>query len=103
MSLFLIVLAAGDSKRFRSSTPKVFQIVNNKTLLEHALNAFKDFHEIKKTLIVYNKKHRAHLNKLNLKNTIKIEGINVVVVKKIIYLELVSEPNFFFLLSSKIL
>ena len=74
MSLFLIILAAGDSKRFRSNTPKVFQIVNNKTLLEHALNAFKDFHEIKKTLIVYNQKHRAHLNKLNLKNTIKIIG-----------------------------
>ena len=74
MSLFLIVLAAGDSKRFRSNTPKVFQIVNNKTLLEHALNAFKDFHEIKKTLIVYNKKHRVHLNRLDLKNTIKIIG-----------------------------
>ena len=74
MSLFLIVLAAGDSKRFRSNTPKVFQIVNNKTLLEHTLNAFKDFHEIKKTLIVYNKKHRVHLNRLDLKNTIKIIG-----------------------------
>mgnify|MGYP001392982492 FL=1 len=74
MSLFLIILAAGDSKRFRSNTPKVFQIVNNKTLLEHALNAFKDFHGIKKTIIVYNKKHRVYLNKLNLKNTIKIIG-----------------------------
>ena len=29
MSLFLILLAAGDSKRLKSTTPKPFQIVNN--------------------------------------------------------------------------
>ena len=58
MSLFLILLAAGESKRLKSNTPKPFQIVHKKTLLEHSLNAFKDFHEIKKTIIVYNKKHK---------------------------------------------
>ena len=71
MSLFLILLAAGDSKRLKSNTPKPFHIVNNKTLLEHSFDAFKDFHEIKKTIIVYNKKHKKYLNKLNLKNTLK--------------------------------
>ena len=55
MSLFLILLAAGESKRLKSNTPKPFQIVHKKALLEHSLNAFKDFHEIKKTIIVYNK------------------------------------------------
>ena len=74
MSLFLIILAAGDSKRLKSNTPKPFHIVNNKTLLEHSFNAFKDFNEIKKTIIVYNKKHKKHLDKLNLKNTIKVIG-----------------------------
>jgi len=74
MSLFLILLAAGDSKRLKSTIPKPFHIVNNKTLLEHSLNSFKDFHEIKKTVIVYNKKHKKYLGKLNLKNTIKIIG-----------------------------
>ena len=58
MSLFLILLAAGDSKRFKSNIPKPFNMVNNKTLLEHSLNAFKDFSAIKKTIIVYNKKHK---------------------------------------------
>ena len=74
MSLFLILLAAGDSKRLKSRTAKPFHIVNNKTLLEHSLAEFKNFNEIKKTIIVYNKKHKKYLNKLNLENTLKITG-----------------------------
>ncbi len=74
MSLFLILLAAGDSKRLKSTTPKPFQIVNNNTLLEYSLNAFKNIREIKKTIVVYNNNHKKYLKKLNLKNTIKIKG-----------------------------
>ena len=74
MSLFLILLAAGESKRFKSTVPKPFHIINNKTLLEHSLSAFNDFNEIKKTVIVYNRKHKKHLNKLKLKKIIKIIG-----------------------------
>ena len=74
MSIFLILLAAGESKRLKSSVPKPYITVNNKKLLEHALNSFKDFRAIKKTVIVYNKKHKKHLNKLNLKNILKITG-----------------------------
>ena len=74
MRLFLILLAAGDGKRLKSSIPKPFNIVNNKTLLEHSLDAFLGFNSIKKTIIVYNKKHKKYLDKLNLKNTIKITG-----------------------------
>ena len=74
MSLFLILLAAGDSKRLKSNTPKPYNKVNGKTLLEHSLDAFRDFRKIKKTLIVYNKKHKKYLNKLDLKNVLKIIG-----------------------------
>tara|TARA_Y100000590_G_scaffold282732_1_gene318065 strand:- start:25 stop:1161 length:1137 start_codon:yes stop_codon:yes gene_type:complete len=74
MSLFLIILAAGDSKRLKSNIPKPFHIINNKTLLEHSINSFKDFPQIKKTILVYNKKHKKNLNKLNLKKIIKIRG-----------------------------
>jgi len=74
MSLFLILLAAGDSKRLKSNTPKPFNVINNKSLLEHSINAFRDFHEIKKTVIVYNKKHKKNINKLSLKNVIIVEG-----------------------------
>jgi len=74
MSLFLILLAAGDSKRLKSSIPKPYQHVNNVTLLEHSLNAFKDIKEIEKTIVVYNKNHKKYLNKLSLKNALKIVG-----------------------------
>ena len=74
MSLFLVLLAAGDGKRLKSRTPKPFHKVNDKTLLEHSLDTFKDFPEIKKTVIVYNKKHKRYLNKLKLKNNLKIIG-----------------------------
>ena len=74
MSLFLIILAAGDSKRLESNTPKPYHKINNKTLLEYSIDSFKYFKEIKKIIIVYNKKHKRYLDKLNLKNTIKILG-----------------------------
>ena len=74
MSLFLILLAAGDSKRLKSNTPKPFHIVNNKTLLEHSFSAFRYFTEIKKTIIVYNKKHKKYLDKLKLNNALKVVG-----------------------------
>jgi len=74
MSLFLIILAAGDSKRLKSSIPKPFQVINNKTLLEHSIFAFKDFKKIKKTVVVYNKKHKKYLDQLKLKNLIKVTG-----------------------------
>lgn len=74
MSIFLILLAAGESKRLKSTLPKPYITVNNKKILEHAINSFKDFRAIKKTVIVYNKKHKKYLNKLNQKNTLKIVG-----------------------------
>ena len=74
MSIFLILLAAGDSSRFKSTTPKPYFKVNNKTLLEHNLSSFSNFKEIKKTFIVYNKKHKKYFNTLNIKNAYKLIG-----------------------------
>ena len=74
MSIFLILLAAGDGKRLKSTIPKAYIKINNKTLLEHSINNFKKITEIKKTIIVYNKKHKKFLQKLSLKNTLKIVG-----------------------------
>ena len=74
MSLYLVILAAGDSKRLKSNVPKPFQLINNKTILEYSIEAFKDFREIKKTIIVYNKKHKKFLNKLKFKNVLKVVG-----------------------------
>ena len=74
MSLFLVLLAAGDGKRLKSNTPKPFHMINNKTLIEHSLNAFKHNSKIKKTIIVYNKKHQKYLKNLKIKKTINIIG-----------------------------
>ena len=74
MSLFLIILAAGNSKRFKSNIPKPFYVVNNKTLLEHSINTFRSINKFKKVVIVYNKKHKKFLKKMNLENTLKVTG-----------------------------
>ena len=74
MSLFLILLAAGDSKRLKSSIPKPYQVINNNTLLEHSLKAFENIKKIRKTIIVYNRKHKKYLKKLALRNITIITG-----------------------------
>ena len=74
MSLFLIMLAAGSGKRLKSVDPKPYCKVNNRSLLEHSLSAFKHFSNIKKTIVVYNVKHKKLLKKLKLKNTVNIIG-----------------------------
>ena len=74
MSVFLILLAAGDSKRLKSNTPKPYQIINGKSLLEHSFSEFRKIKEIKKTIIVYKNTHKQYIKKLILKNTIKIIG-----------------------------
>ncbi len=74
MSLFLILLAAGESKRLKSTVPKPFVKVNGKSILDLSYESFAGINKIKKTVIVYNKKHKKYLSKLYLKNTIKITG-----------------------------
>jgi len=74
MSIFLILLAAGDSKRLKSNTPKPYCKVNNRTLLEHSIRRFKDFKEITKTIIVYKKNHKKYLDNLKISKVVKIVG-----------------------------
>jgi len=74
MSLFLILLAAGDSKRLKSSIPKPYLKLNNKSILENAISTFQNFKEIKKIVVVYNKKHKNFINDLKLKKVIKVIG-----------------------------
>jgi len=38
MSIFLILLAAGESKRLKSTKPKPYISINNKTLIEHTID-----------------------------------------------------------------
>ena len=62
MNIFLILLAAGEGKRLKSKKPKPFISINNKTLIQHSIDKFKNIKEIKKIAVVYNKKHKNRLN-----------------------------------------
>ena len=57
MSFCLILLAAGESKRFNSKIPKPFVKIGGKTLLEHSLIKFSKIKQIKNIVVVINKKH----------------------------------------------
>jgi len=74
MGLSFILLAGGDSNRFKSSIPKQYHKIGGKTLIDIAINKINQFEEIKKVVLVYNKKHKKYLKKINLKNTKLIIG-----------------------------
>tara|TARA_Y100000590_G_scaffold386727_1_gene459749 strand:- start:4521 stop:5657 length:1137 start_codon:yes stop_codon:yes gene_type:complete len=74
MSFCLVLLAAGDSKRFGVKNPKPFVKVAGKTLLEHSLFKFNKIKQIKKTFVVINKKHKKLLKNIRSRNFTKIIG-----------------------------
>ena len=74
MKSFFILLAAGNSDRFKSNIPKPYHKIGGKTLIELSLNKIKKFKEFKKIIIVINKKHAKFLKKFDLQNTIIING-----------------------------
>ena len=74
MSIFLILLAAGESKRLKSTESKPYIIVNNKTLIEHSIDKIQKIKDIKKIVLTYNKKHRKKIDRLNIKDVIKVVG-----------------------------
>ena len=56
MSFCLILLAAGNSNRFKSKLAKPYHKIGGKTLIELSLNKALNFKEIKKIIIVHKKK-----------------------------------------------
>ena len=74
MSFCLIILAGGNSHRFKSNTPKPYQKIAGKSLIEINVHKARQFKEIEKIIIVYNKKHSKRVKSLNLKNIKLIVG-----------------------------
>ena len=74
MRFSFILLAGGNSSRFKSNTPKPYHKIGGKTLIELSLNKIKKFKEFKKIIVVYNKKHLRFLKEINLKNVIILQG-----------------------------
>ena len=68
MSFCLIILAGGNSHRFKSSIGKPYQKIAGKSLIEINILKARKFKEIKKIVLVYNKKDHKRLKSLRLKN-----------------------------------
>ena len=73
MNKCFIILAAGESKRFNSNTPKPYHLYKGKPLLLHSLDKVKNYGKFNKIILVINKKHKLYVNKL------KIKGIKIVI------------------------
>ena len=74
MNNCFIILAGGESKRFNSITPKSYYIYKGKPLLLHSIDRVKNYNKFVKIILVINKKHKTHINKLKIKNVKIIIG-----------------------------
>ena len=74
MGFSFILLAGGNSNRFKSNLPKPYHKIAGKTLIEISISKIKQFKQFKKLIVVYNKNHLKFLKKINLKNIITISG-----------------------------
>jgi 2-C-methyl-D-erythritol 4-phosphate cytidylyltransferase/2-C-methyl-D-erythritol 2,4-cyclodiphosphate synthase len=74
MSFCLIILAGGSSHRFRSNIGKPYQKIAGKSLIEINVIKARKFKEIRKIILVYNKKDIKRVKSLNLKNIKLISG-----------------------------
>ena len=76
MSFCLIILAGGNSHRFKSNIGKPYQKIAGKSLIEININKALKFKQIKKIILVYNKKDSTRVKSLKLKNVRIIPGGN---------------------------
>jgi len=70
----LIILAGGRSHRFKSNIGKPYQKIAGKSLIEINVNKARKFKQIKKIILVYNKKDFKRVKSLKLKNVKFISG-----------------------------
>ena len=74
MSFCLIILAGGNSHRFRSKVSKPYQKIAGKSLIEIIVFKAQKFKQIKKIVVVYNKKDLKRIKFLKLKKVKLIVG-----------------------------
>ena len=74
MSFCLIILAGGNSHRFRSKIGKPYQKLAGKSLIEINVIKARKFKQIKKIILVYNKKDTNRVKSLKLKNVKLVTG-----------------------------
>ncbi len=76
MNFCLIILAGGTSYRFSSNIPKPYQKIGGKSLIEINVDKARKFKQIKKIILVYNKKDLKRVKSLKLENVKLIVGGN---------------------------
>ena len=74
MSFCLIILAAGNSHRFKSNIGKPYQKIAGKSLIEINVDKARKFKQIKKIIVIYNKKDSKRIKSLKLKNIHFVAG-----------------------------
>ena len=74
MSFSLIILAGGNSHRFRSNIGKPYQKIAGKSLIEINIIKARKYKQIKNIVLVYNKKDFKRVKSLKLKNIKLISG-----------------------------
>ena len=74
MSFCLIILAAGNSHRFRSNIGKPYQKIAGKSLIEINIDKARKIKAVKKIVLVYNKKDSKRIKSLKLRNIKLILG-----------------------------
>ena len=68
MNSCFIILAGGESKRFKSNTPKPYHLYRGKPLLLHSIDKIKNYGKFNKIVLVINKKHKSYIKKLKIKD-----------------------------------
>ena len=74
MSFCLIILAGGNSHRFKSNIAKPYQKIAGKSLIEINVDKARQFKQIKKIIIVYNKKDSKRVRSIKLQKVQFIVG-----------------------------
>ena len=68
MNNCFIILAGGESKRFKSKIPKPYHLYRGKTLFQHSIDKAIKTNKFNNIILVINKKHKKFLIKKKLKN-----------------------------------
>jgi len=93
MNNCFIILAAGESKRFKSNPPKPYYLYKGKPLFLHSIDKARESQKFKKIVLVINNKHKKFLKKEKLKNIKIISGGNNRSASSLIALKSVKKNN----------
>ena len=74
MNNCFIILAGGESKRFKSKIPKPYYFYKGKPIFLHSIDKAKESNKFKKIILVINNKHKRFLKNTRLKNVKIITG-----------------------------